>query len=158
MPLVIELIKIFIINFWVKFTFFYLPVPGWWNGINIIWQIVSLWVLQRSCSFSVIVEAVCSKLPQLSLFCYLFLVIIYCELFGILLNDYQCDLQCFIQLKYFFIRVMNSNEKGQLLFWLCSYPQWLQVSLQETWYNISQWLFSFVEYSLYVKSVMYTFA
>ena len=34
-------------------------MPGWWNGIIVIWQIV--WVLQRNCFFSVISEPVCSK-------------------------------------------------------------------------------------------------
>ena len=77
-------------------------VPGWWNGINIIWKIVPLWVLQRSCSFSVIVEAVCSKLPQL-----LFFWLPLCFWLSVLSiwtveNDYQSDLQCFIWLKYFY--------------------------------------------------------
>ena len=48
------------INFWMKFDFYYLPVPGWWNDLIVICQIVLKWVLQRSCSLSVIVEPVCS--------------------------------------------------------------------------------------------------
>ena len=58
--LVFGLNKLSSINFWVKFYFYYLPVAGWWNDLIIIWQIVLKWVLQGSCSFSVIVETVCS--------------------------------------------------------------------------------------------------
>ena len=32
--------KWFSINFWVKFHFYYLPEPGWWNDLIIIWHIV----------------------------------------------------------------------------------------------------------------------
>ena len=124
--------KIFSINFWVKFTFFCLPVPGWWNGINIIWQIVSLWVLQRSCSFSVIVEAVYSKLPQLSLFCYLFWlssIVNYLSYYWMTIKVVYSVLSSWT---IFVIWVINSDEQRQLLFRLCLYWQWLQVSLQET--------------------------
>ena len=66
-----------------------------------MWQIVLLWVLQRSCSFSVIVEEVCSK-TALAVFILFFGYLCYqCYLFELLLNDYQSDLQCFIWLKNF---------------------------------------------------------
>ena len=48
-------------------------------------------------SFSVIVEAICSKTAP-AVFGSLCII---CELFELLLNDYQSDLQCFTQLKYF---------------------------------------------------------
>ena len=47
--------------------FYYLHVFGWWNSISTLHQFVSLWVLQRRCTFSVISEAVCSKLLQMVL-------------------------------------------------------------------------------------------
>ena len=118
--MVIELNKISSINFWVKFAFFCLPVPGWWNGINIIWQIVPLWVLQRSCSFSVIVEAVCSK----TAISYLFLSVCYPVV------NYLNYCWMTIKVIYsvlpswstFVIWVINSNEQRQLLFQLCFVP------------------------------------
>ena len=59
----------------------YLPVLGWWSGISTLLQFISLWVLQRSCTFSVISEPVCRKLPQLFLLSYPWYILqsdIYC--------------------------------------------------------------------------------
>ena len=56
--LVFGLNKLTSINLWVEFYFYYLPVPGWWNDVIMLWQIVLKWVLQKSCSFSVIAEPV----------------------------------------------------------------------------------------------------
>ena len=68
-----------------------------------------MWVLQRSCSFSVIIEPVCSKLLQL-LFWYLVVsksVLWTLSTFWIFAVILQSDINCFIQLNKLYINNCN---------------------------------------------------
>ena len=100
--------KLSSINFWVKFYFYYLSVPGWWNDVIIIWQIVLKWLLQRGCSFSVIVEPVCSiAAPAVFLTVCVFLIF---EKFNCVISSVTIwTIDIVLLLMNFFVKIYNKS-------------------------------------------------